>query len=99
MGKITDAKIGGSTREQYQAKVKGKESERALEYITYQSLRTNMESELEKRAHHSKKEAILEYCSIRDTPSCRNARSLKADLDFFQSRRQVLPKSEGIPVY
>ena len=97
MKKITDAKIGAQTREQYQAMVKGQENERALEYITYRSLVTNVDSELEKRSHHSKKEAILEYCSSQDTPVCQNARSLKSDLDQFQSRRKVLPPGEGIP--
>ncbi len=97
MKKITDAKIGTQTREQYQAKVKGQENARALEYITYRSLVTNVNSELEKRSHHSKKEAILDYCSSQDTPVCQNARSLKSDLDQFQSRRKVLPPGEGIP--
>ncbi len=99
MKKITDGKLGSLTREQYQAKVKGKENERALEYITYRSLVTNVESELEKRSHHSKKSAILEYCSKHDSPPCQTARKLKTSLDHFQSRRKVLSKEEGIPAY
>ncbi len=99
MKKITDAKIGALTREQYQSKVKGKETERALEYITFRSLVTNVDSEIEKRSHHSKKEAMLDFCSKRDLPECKTARELKSDLDQFQTRRKVLPKEEGIPVY
>ena len=99
MNKISDAKIGTLTREQYQSKVKGKETERALEYITYRSLVTNVQSEIEKRSHHSKKEAIIDFCSTRDLPECRTARALKTDLDQFQLRRKVLPEGVGIPVY
>jgi hypothetical protein len=99
MRKITESKIGTLTREQYQSKVKGRENERALEYISYRSLTGNVESELEKRSHHSKKEAILTYCSTRDIPECRTARALKSDLDGFQSRRQLLPKESGLPVF
>ena len=99
MKKITAAKIGTLTREQYQSKVKGKETERALEYITFRSLVTNVDSEIEKRSHHSKKEALLVFCSKYDLPECKTARQLKSDLDQFQTRRKVLPKEEGIPAY
>jgi hypothetical protein len=99
MKKITESKIGTLTREQYQSKVKGQENERALEYISYRSLTNNVQSELEKRSHHSKKEAILSYCATRDIPECRIARVLKSDLDGFQSRRQLLPRETGLPAY
>lgn len=99
MKKITESKIGTLTREQYQSKVKGQENERALEYISYRSLTNNVQSELEKRSHHSKKEAILAYCCTRDVPECSTARELKSGLDGFQARRQLLPKETGLPAY
>jgi hypothetical protein len=100
MEKITEAKIGKLTRQEYQKLNPKKSSELALEYITYSSLKGNVAGELERRSHYSKKTAILEWCGTRPGESgCETAIRLKKDLDFFESRRKVLPTTEGLPTH
>ena len=95
--KIRDEKLAGLTREQYLQKFKGEEKSRVLEYITYDSISDNAAFLIGKYAHRAKKDAILEYCSKSVSQDCALARSLKSDLDSFQTRRKPLPAGEQLP--
>lgn len=88
LGKITDEKIGNKTFDQYSDK---------NEFLTYRSIKTNVNYFIQKYGVRMKKDSILEYCKYGPEPSCKESNSLRQDLEYFNSKRKVISKEEYLP--